>query len=39
MCDLSDERVDFLTLVDFMAKFGVKTNFLEYGGIIIGLRP
>ena len=34
VCDLLDEKGGFLTLADFIAKFNVKTNFLEYGGII-----
>ena len=38
VCDLLDERGFFLTMVDFMAKFGVTTNFLEYGGIIKAVK-
>ena len=38
VCDLLDEKGAFLTLDNFMAKFNVKTNFLEYRGIINAVR-
>ena len=38
VCDLLDEMGSVLTMVDFMAKFGVKTSFLEYGGIIKAIK-
>ena len=38
VCDLLDEKGVLLTLDKFKAKFNVKTNFLEYGGITKAIR-
>ena len=36
--DILDEQNEFLSLEVFQDKFGVKTNFLEYGGFILTIK-
>ena len=38
VCDLLDEQGNFLTMENFKATFNVRTNFLEYGGIIRAVK-
>ena len=36
--DLLDERGNFLSLAGFKNKYGIRTNFLEYGGVISSIK-
>ena len=36
--DVLNEHNEFISLEDFQSKFGLKTNFLEYGGFILTIQ-